>query len=133
MLYMRAIRKFAFVLCAALGSLLLVTTSAYARTFTYSSYLSSSSPTNIGIQTFIDHVQEKTDGKIKINLYGSGTLTTGKTTVTAIRDGLVDGGFAPSVYTPSIMPVNMVISNLLFFNENEKVTAAALVDTVLND
>jgi len=130
---MREIRNSAVVLCAVFGSLFLITGNANARTFTYSSYLSASSPANVGIQAFIDHVQKETDGKIKIELYGAGTLTTGKTTVTAIRDGLVDGGFAPSVYTPSIMPVNMVISNMLFFNEDEKITAAAVTDTILND
>lgn len=111
----------------------LAATQAGATTYTYSSYLSASAPANIGIQAFMDQVQKETKDEIKFNLYGSGTLSTGKTTISAIQNGLVDGGMITSVYTPSTLPVNMVLSDLLFFNEDARVTSAALADTVLHD
>lgn len=121
------------VFCGVVLGCLGVTAGAQAETLTYASYLSPTAPLSKGIAAFTDMAQKKTDGKIKFQVYYSGTLASGKTTLSGLTNGLFDGGGIVSVYTPSSLPANMVISDLPFFNEDERVTAAAVTDTTLND
>ena len=115
------------------AGLLLISFNANAESFTYSAYTPPAAPANVGIRAFIDQAQKATQGKVKFDLYQSGALTSGKTTLSGIRNGLVDGGLLVSVYTPTSLPVNVLFSDLSFFNTDPRVTAAAITDTTLND
>lgn len=118
---------------AVFAGLILLSFNVRAETFTYSAFTPPPAPANVGIRDFINQAQKDTQGKVKFDLYQSGALTFGKTTLSGIRNGLVDGGLLISVYTPSSLPVNVVFSDLSFFNTDPRVTAAAITDTTLND
>ncbi|QGZ31135.1 C4-dicarboxylate TRAP transporter substrate-binding protein [Stutzerimonas stutzeri] len=126
-------KKFAVMAVgAALTASISVSPSAMARDLTYASYLPPHHPTSLGIKTFIDKVQSETDGSVSFKLFPSGAAASGPTMLTAVRDGLIDAGFMVSVYFPTSIPANSIISDLSFWNQNSLVTAAAAVDTVLN-
>jgi len=55
----------------------------------------------------------------------------GKGTISAIRDGLVDGGFVVSLYHQNEIPLNTTLSDLAFLSENPLVTMGAVNETVL--
>lgn len=130
---MSAYKRNLSVFCGVVMGCLLAASGAQAETLTYSSYLSPTAPLSKGVAAFTDMAQKKTDGKIKFQVYYSGTLASGKTTLSGLTNGLFDGGGIVSVYTPSSLPTNMVMSDLPFLNEDVRVTAAAVTDTTLND
>jgi len=113
---------------------LVFTSAAQARQLTYASYLPPAHPTSEdGIQKFIDIVEEKTDDEVTFAFYPSEAAASAKTMLSAISDQLIDAGFIVSVYFPTSLPVNTVLSDLSFFNDSNAVTAAAVTDTILND
>lgn len=115
-----------------LGGLLL-TGAVQGRTLTYSNYSSPTSPSAKALQKAFDMVKQETDGKLTFNVYDSGTLTNGKTTLSGIANGVADGGVLVAPYTPSELPVNNIISDLMFYNDDVRVAVAASTDTILND
>lgn len=106
-------------------------TSAVAREYTFASYLPPHHPTSVGINHFIDQVQEDTDGSVTFKFFASGAAASGPTMLTALRDGLIDAGFLVTVYFPTSIPANTTISDLSFWNQNSIVATAAAVDTAL--
>lgn len=122
------------LLAIALASATLVCGAAHARQLTYASYLPPTHPTSEdGIQRFIDIVEKQTDGEVEFAFYPSEAAASAKTMLTAINDQLIDAGFIVSVYMPTSLPVNMILSDLSFYNASNAITAAAITDTVLND
>ncbi|GAB3677135.1 C4-dicarboxylate TRAP transporter substrate-binding protein [Salinisphaera aquimarina] len=125
------LRALSFALVAAGVTL---STGVEARQLTYATYLPPTHPTSQdGIVKFIDIVEKKTDGKVEFAFYPSEAAASAKTMLSAINDQLIDAGFIVSVYFPTSLPVNTVLSDLSFFNSDNAVTAAAVTDTILND
>ncbi|MES1925944.1 C4-dicarboxylate TRAP transporter substrate-binding protein [Salinisphaera sp. T31B1] len=119
---------------ALVGAGLVLSAGAQARQLTYASYLPPTHPTSEdGIQKFIDIVQDKTDDEVTFAFYPSEAAASAKTMLSAINDQLIDAGFIVSVYFPTSLPVNTVLSDLSFFNDDNAITAAAVTDTILND
>src|SRR5699024_1250063 len=94
---------------------------------------SPTSPSAKALQKAFDMVKEETGGKLTFNVYDGGTLTNGKTTLSGIANGVADGGVLVAPYTPSALPVNNIISDLMFYNDDVRVAVAAATDTILND
>ena len=118
----------------ALAASVFIVGAAEARQLTYGSYLPPAHPTSEdGIARFVDIVEDETDGEIEFAFYPSGAAASANTMLSAINDQLIDAGFIVSVYFPTSLPVNMVLSDLSFYNADNAITAAAITDTVLND
>tara|TARA_R110000823_G_scaffold106363_10_gene224934 strand:- start:20291 stop:21412 length:1122 start_codon:yes stop_codon:yes gene_type:complete len=122
---------------AAFGCTLLaglaVSSGAAARDLTFGSYLPPQHPTSEGITTFIDEARERSDGSVDFKFFPSGAAASGKGMLSAVTDGMIDGGFLVTVYFPTAVPANTTISDLSFWNQNSLVATAASVDTILND
>lgn len=132
-IYVRRARRLSLLATVLIGTIL-VCGAAQARQLTYASYLPPAHPTSEdGIARFIDIVEKKTDGKIEFVFYPSEAAASAKTMLSAINDHLIDAGFIVSVYMPTSLPVNMILSDLSFYNSDNAITAAAITDTVLND
>ncbi|KAA1172305.1 hypothetical protein FWJ25_14015 [Marinobacter salinexigens] len=106
-------------------------TPALARDLSYGSYLPPHHPTSTGMKVFFDEVESGTEGDIKFNFFPSGAAASGKELLSAVRDGMIDGGFLVTVYYPTSLPANTTISDLSFWDQNSLVATAASIDTVL--
>ncbi|RBW51254.1 C4-dicarboxylate TRAP transporter substrate-binding protein [Marinobacter sp. F3R11] len=109
----------------------LASSGVLARDLTYGSYLPPQHPTSVGIATFLEEVEKRTDGSIEFKFFPSGAAASGKEMLSAVRDGMIDGGFLVTVYYPTAIPANTTISDLSFWNQNSLVATAASIDTVL--
>lgn len=122
---------------AAFGCVLLtglvVSSSAAARDLTFASYLPPQHPTSEGITTFIDEARQRSDGSVDFKFFPSGAAASGKGMLSAVTDGMIDGGFLVTVYFPTSVPANTTISDLSFWNQDSLVATAASLDTILND
>lgn len=125
--------RHAFTLIIFLLGSSLFSAGAQARTLSFSSYLPPSAPGSVALKKFDEAIQKDSDGDLKLDLYYSGTLTTGKTSLTGMKNGLVDGAAVVASYTPSALPVNMILTNLSFYNKDNRVVTGAIMDTILND
>jgi TRAP-type transport system periplasmic protein len=54
-------------------------------------------------------IEQETKGAIKWKLIPGGQIADGKTTFTAVKDGLMQGGLAISVYVPNLVPSNAML------------------------
>jgi TRAP-type C4-dicarboxylate transport system substrate-binding protein len=118
--------------CALLAGLA-VSFGAAARDLTFASYLPPQHPTSEGITTFIDEARERSSGSVDFKFFPSGAAASAKGMLSAVTDGMIDGGFLVTVYFPTAVPANTTISDLSFWNQDSLVATAASVDTILND
>lgn len=118
---------------AAAAGLALAAPAANAQTFSYSLYTSPTAVAARAFEVFNRKLEEGTDGRIKFQLYPSGTLASAKTTLEAIKNGIADGGGIITIYAPSATPANTMISNLSFSTDDSRVFTGAVTDLVLND
>ena len=80
------------------------------------------------------NIEKDTNGAIKWKLIAGGQLADGKTTFTAVKDGLMQGGLGIVTYVPNAIPSVYAIYSTLIFGENDPVaaTGAALETMYLN-
>ncbi|WP_420394499.1 C4-dicarboxylate TRAP transporter substrate-binding protein [Acuticoccus sp.] len=86
-----------------------------------------------GIIPFLEAVEEQSGGAIDTTFAGGGAVVTAKTTLFALRDGLVDGAFVPTVYYPAELPVVNVIVNLGVVMSDVKAAIGAINEVMLLD
>ncbi|MCG8382891.1 MAG: C4-dicarboxylate TRAP transporter substrate-binding protein [Gammaproteobacteria bacterium] len=99
---------------------------------TYGSFVGLSHTANkYGMQPFIENVEKATGGSMKIELHPGGAIASGKATASAIRDGLMDGGLVVALYTPSVFPVNTLMSDMGFHSVDPIVSTAAVTEATL--
>ncbi|WP_149536440.1 C4-dicarboxylate TRAP transporter substrate-binding protein [Siccirubricoccus phaeus] len=116
----------------ALGSLLPAGASAQQRALTYSSYLPPSHGSNRdGLIPLFQEAERATGGSLRIQLHTGGSLVAGPATLSAIRTGLVDGGFVVSLYHPNQIPLNTAMSDLALLAADPLATMGAINETVL--
>lgn len=84
-----------------------------------------------GLEPWLKDIEKETNGEIKTILHSSGSIASGKATLSAVRDGLLDAGFIANIYIPDQMPVSMVTTNLAFLSKNPLVTVGAINETTL--
>ncbi|AFT68493.1 hypothetical protein B5T_00206 [Alloalcanivorax dieselolei B5] len=106
---------------------------ASARDLTYASYLPPHHPTSEGITTFMAAAKAQSGGDVAFKFFPSGAAASGKEMLSAVSEGMIDGGFLVTVYFPTSVPANMIISDLSFWDQDSLVASAASVDTILND
>jgi TRAP-type C4-dicarboxylate transport system substrate-binding protein len=79
-------------------------------------------------------IEKETNGAIKWKLIAGGQLADGKSTFTAIKDNLMQGGLAIATYVPNLVPSLGTIYNTVVLGHNDVVAAsgAALETFYLN-
>ncbi len=123
----------------ALAAAVFITTApppahAQSKPLVYSNYLPPTHATNrYAFEPLFNVVEKETKGSLKIELHPGGVLVGGKGTASAIRDGLVDGGFIVSLYHQNEIPLNTLLSDLALLAEDPLVTMGAVNETVLLD
>lgn len=86
-----------------------------------------------GFIPFLDAVQSDSGGAIATTFAGGGAVVTAKTTLFALRDGLVDGAFVPTVYFPAELPVANIFVNLGAMLSDVKAAVGAMNEVMLLD
>ena len=76
-------------------------------------------------------IEKETGGQIKWKLVPGGQLADGKTTFTAVKDGLIQAGLAVPTYVPNTVPALFMIYSTVVLGHNDVVaTSAAAMETV---
>lgn len=122
----------AVVLAAGLSAAASLPLFAQSKPLTYSNYLPPTHATNrYALKPLFDEVAKETNGSLRFDLHPGGVLVGGKGTASAIRDGLVDGGFIVSLYHQNEIPLNTLLSDLAMLAEDPLATMGAVNETVL--
>jgi hypothetical protein len=81
-----------------------------------------------------EQIAKETNGAVKWKLIAGGQLADGKTTFTAIKDNLMQGGLAIATYVPNLVPSLGAIYTTVILGHNDVVaaTGAALETFYLN-
>jgi TRAP-type transport system periplasmic protein len=88
----------------------------------------------VAMPELFKNIDKDTNGAIKWKLIAGGQIADGKTTFTAVRDGLMQAGLAIVTYAPNAIPSLYAIYSTIIFGENDPVAAsgAALETLYLN-
>lgn len=78
-------------------------------TLTISSQTAESSTNAQWLRAVADQISEATDGKVELQIYYSSTLVGETDVVSAIRDGLCDGGEVPMGRNTNLFPMTSLI------------------------
>ncbi len=77
------------------------------------------------------NIEKDTNGAVKWKLIAGGQLADGKTTFTAVKDGLMQGGLGIVTYVPNAIPSIYAIYSTLIFGESDPVaTSGAAIETM---
>jgi len=78
------------------------------------------------------NIERDTNGAVKWKLIAAGQIADGKTTFTAVKDGLMQAGLGIVTYVPNAIPSVYAIYSTIIFGENDPVAAsgAALVTSM---
>lgn len=79
-------------------------------------------------QKFAKDLAADTDGAITFEVYSGGSLVPAKSTMQAIRDGVVQLGIVYPGYTPSELPLNNVLNDLVFVSDDDIASAFAYTE-----
>jgi TRAP-type C4-dicarboxylate transport system substrate-binding protein len=90
---------------------------------------------NVHVMPYVfQQIEKETNGAVKWKLIAGGQLADGKTTFTAIKDNLMQGGLAIATYVPNLVPSLGAIYTTVILGHNDVVaaTGAALETFYLN-
>lgn len=77
------------------------------------------------------NIDRDTNGAIKWKLIAGGQIADGKTTFTAVKDGLMHAGLGITTYVPNAIPSVYAIYSTIIFGENDPVAATlAALETI---
>jgi TRAP-type C4-dicarboxylate transport system substrate-binding protein len=65
------------------------------------------------MEKFASEVNKRTNGKVKIVIYPTGTLNPPFETFNSVKNGIADIGAAPVGYSPAIMPLNKLFGDAM--------------------
>ncbi len=88
----------------------------------------------VAMPELFKNIERDTNGAVKWKLIPGGQLADGKTTFTAVKDGLMQAGLGIVTYVPNALPSIYAIYSTAIFGENDPVagTGAALETVYLN-
>jgi len=89
----------------------------------FTTVVSTLHPNYKSYEKYAEEISNRTNGKVKIVLYPSGTLNDPMDTYNAVKNGLADIGCAPVGYSPAIMPLNKLFGDALMGIPNAKEAA----------
>jgi TRAP-type C4-dicarboxylate transport system substrate-binding protein len=76
-------------------------------------------------------IEDETKGAIKWRLVAGGQIADGKTTFSAVRDGLMQAGLGVSTYAPNLVPSNALLFSTLIPGEDVVAATGASSETLL--
>lgn len=76
----------------------------------FSSYLGPTTPMGEGISWFIDQIEQRSNGSIRIEPFWEGALLAGPDTLSGVGQGLADLGYMTTSYNPSELPLSQSLS-----------------------
>ena len=115
--------------CAAAG---LMASGAEARELIYGSWVSPKHGINVdALPPMFKGVAKDTNGAITWKLVPGGALVKGFTTLSGIRDGLIDAGLAIAVFSSKNTPSTALIHSTLVAGDDNVATTGAQNETVI--
>lgn len=84
-------------------------------------------------QKFAADVKAATDGSVDFEVYSSGSLVPAPTTMQGIADGVAALGIVYPAYTPSELPLNNVVNDLVFVSDDDFAAAFAWTELGLTN
>src|SRR3546814_763209 len=110
-----------------------VSAAASAKTkLVYSTYLTANHVINTkAMKPFFDGVAKATDGGLTFDLVAGGSLSGPRTTLNAIKNGLVDSGVIINVYTAGELPITDISSDDTLVDDDPRVVTAAETEFIL--
>lgn len=127
-------RRLDFAAALAAASLAVAAPAAAETSFVLGQYSGPNQPLNArGMIPFLDALQERSGGEIQTSFAGGGAVVTAKTTLHALKDGLVDAAFVPTVYYPAELPVGNIMVNLGAMLSNVPAAIGAMNEVMLLD
>ncbi len=128
--------RFASISGAALAGALFVSQTAVAQEeLVFGNWTPPREYQNAQVMPYVfEQIAKETNGKIKWKLIAGGQLADGKTTFSAIKDNLMQGGLAIATYVPNLVPSLGAIYTTVIIGHNDVVaaTGAALETFYLN-
>src|SRR5262245_44304308 len=109
----------------ALAAAPLVAAPAFAAELVYGSWTPAQEYQNrVAMPELFRNIEKDTGGAIKWKLIAGGQIADGKTTFTAVKDGLMQAGLAIVTYVPNAIPSIYAIYSTLIFGESDPVAAS---------
>ena len=84
-------------------------------------------------QRFAADIDKATDGKMTFEVYSSGSLVPAKSTMQGIRDNVAQLGVVYPGYSPSELPVNNVLNDLVFTSDDALAAALAYTEVGISN
>ena len=95
------------LLAAGMGSIALAAPGVQAQELVYGSWVPAGDYLNSNaLPTAFKQIEAETNGAIKWKLIPGGQIADGKTTFTAVKDGLMQAGLGIPTYVPNLLPSN---------------------------
>jgi len=111
-------------IAAAVLAFALPGTEAPAAELVYGNWTPAREYQNVHVMPeMLKSIERETNGAIKWKLIPGGQLADGKTTFTAVKDGLMQGGLGIATYVPNVVPSLYAIYSTLIFGEDDAVAA----------
>lgn len=128
----RAIRAAFGLACSALA--MGAVTGAQATELVYGTHVPSTHSTaDTIIAPWIDAVKEATGGDYEITMQWGGAVAKNAAIPGAIKDGLIDMGLMPDVYSPAEFPSSVVITSIALPGEDIRVMTGVAAEARLLD
>src|SRR5262245_41383340 len=109
---------------AVLGGMLLAGGPASAAELVFGSWTSPKEYQNVQVMPKIfKEIEDETKGAIKWKLIPGGAIADGKTTFSAVKDGLMQGGLGIVTYSPNTIPSVFTIYSTVVLGHNDVVAA----------
>ncbi|TKT78455.1 C4-dicarboxylate ABC transporter substrate-binding protein [Aquamicrobium sp. LC103] len=84
-------------------------------------------------QKFAEDVRQASNGEIDFEVYSSGSLVPAPTTMQGVADGVAALGIVYPAYTPSELPLNNVVNDLVFVSDDDFAAAYAWTELGLTN
>lgn len=114
------------------GAAIMIAGTAQAQTIQASNWLSPAHILNEFVyQMFSADVAEATGGALQIEVYSAEALLPARATMSGIADGVAQLGIVYPGYTPSELPLNNVVNDLVFVSDDDIAASAAWTELAM--
>ena len=117
--------RFTSFAAAASAATLMLAAPAPAAELVFGSWTPAQEYQNrVAMPELIKNIDKDTNGAIKWKLIAGGQIADGKTTFTAVKDGLMQAGLGIVTYVPNAIPSLYAIYSTIIFGESDPVAAS---------
>ena len=124
--------RFTSFAAAASAATLMLAAPAPAAELVFGSWTPAQEYQNrVAMPELIKNIDKDTNGAIKWKLIAGGQIADGKTTFTAVKDGLMQAGLGIVTYVPNAIPSLYAIYSTIIFGESDPVAASLAASETL--